>query len=111
MEKAWVFSDAPWMNDIGDSDKMNIVEPFAKLEAALYEVPVPKDGSISTNPIAKAIGEELSSHYLVPPRVWSASSFAKGSKVSIFDLDRSGRLREYHRTQKSHNKHSLNIYF
>ena len=50
-------------------EKFNFQEPFAKLKAALYEVPVPKDGSISTNPIAKAIGEDISSHYLVPPRV------------------------------------------
>ena len=51
-----------------NSNQLN-KEPFAKLKAALYEVPVPKDGSISTNPIAKAIGEDISSHYLVPPRV------------------------------------------
>jgi demethylmenaquinone methyltransferase / 2-methoxy-6-polyprenyl-1,4-benzoquinol methylase len=64
-----------------------VTNPFAKLTTALHQMPVPKDGSMPTNPIAKAIGEEISSHYSVLPRVESVSSFAKGSTTiqKIFD--------------------------
>ena len=55
------------------------IEGVAKLAAALCEVSVPKSGSISTNPIAKAIGEEISSHYLGSPRAECAASFATPS--------------------------------
>jgi hypothetical protein len=54
-----------------DCFSLIFIRAFCKTKTALYKVPVPKDGPIPANPIAKAIGEEIE----------SVSPFAKGSPV------------------------------
>ena len=63
---------------------LNSKEEAEKLAAALCKVPIPKNDSISTKPITEAIGEEISSHYLVQPLSECADSFATPSKGYTF---------------------------